>query len=616
MHFLNQSAFLKALGWALVNSFWQFGVLWLIFVLVLSVKKNLSATVKHGLAVTLISTGFVWSLAGLCIRYFEYSANVATVFDTAFGSGFYFFLNHFLEKNLAYLSLVYLLVVFALFFKFLRYFYFSHKIQTQGLIKVRAQLRMYVEKMAQQMNIKRRVSIWLSQYVDTPVIIGFLRPTILIPVACINQLSVSQMEAVILHELAHIKRNDYLLNLFIAMTEIVYFFNPFSRLLIKALKQERENSCDDWVLQFRFDPIQYASALLSLEKNRVTYLPLSIASTGSGSKTLLLHRVQRILQVRTTETGNNLKFFAYFLSVGLLTLVAFLNPGTVVIKNLSAEFLPVKRIFYASLETSSQKITPTETVFIQQPHTENNLVKTHQNPVKAFVVTRDTCSSDPANMSSELAGRNNILAINVAELALDGLDETNRLVTALAIEKRDFAQPEIEQPLAPASMSTDVFPFVPRSSFSFVLADTSKPLTKKESYYERNARESLVKAQKAIDKIDWKKIEKQFQNKVDVSQLKKEIENSLNEVNWQQINQEVKESFEKENIEKMKTLQKEAEDVQRYKAQSIELQRIQENLNEQQDIYQRELEKQKIQIRKGLQDERQKTKVRKTIVYI
>ena len=73
MHFLNQSAFLKALGWSLLNSFWQFAVLWILFLFILYIRKSMTAAMKHALALGLLVTGFVWFAAGLSYRYFAYS---------------------------------------------------------------------------------------------------------------------------------------------------------------------------------------------------------------------------------------------------------------------------------------------------------------------------------------------------------------------------------------------------------------------------------------------------------------------------------------------------------------------------------------------------------------
>ena len=117
------------------------------------------------------------------------------------------------------------------------------------------------------MGIKKDVRMWFSDLVDTPLTIGFWKPVILLPVAAINHLSLQQAEAIILHELNHIKRNDYFINFLIACMDIILFFNPFVRVLTNIIKSERENSCDDMVLQFRYDAGHYASALLLLEKN-------------------------------------------------------------------------------------------------------------------------------------------------------------------------------------------------------------------------------------------------------------------------------------------------------------------------------------------------------------
>ena len=130
--------------------------------------------------------------------------------------------------------------------------------------------KIFVKQVSYQLGIKKNVTIYLSELVTTPMTIGFLKPIILVPLASINHLSAEQIEAVLLHELAHIKRLDYLFNLFLSVAETILFFNPFSQLISKTIKKERENSCDDWVLQFKYNPSMYAEALL-----RIAYLQTS-----------------------------------------------------------------------------------------------------------------------------------------------------------------------------------------------------------------------------------------------------------------------------------------------------------------------------------------------------
>src|SRR5690606_11885641 len=129
--------------------------------------------------------------------------------------------------------------------------------------------------------------------------IGYLKPVILVPLAAINHLSSQQMEAVLLHELAHIRRHDYLLNLIIRFIQSILYFNPFVNAMVKSIEREREKSCDDIVLQFQYDPHVYASALLTIEKSNHFPRPFAVAS--SGRRNDLLHRVEWLLGIRKTS---------------------------------------------------------------------------------------------------------------------------------------------------------------------------------------------------------------------------------------------------------------------------------------------------------------------------
>ena len=143
------------------------------------------------------------------------------------------------------------------------------------------------------MGIRKPVSIWLSENVTSPVTIGFLKPVILIPIAAITNLTTRQLESLLLHELSHIKRHDYLINLLINCVSTILYFNPFVKLFMRSIEREREKSCDEMVIQFQCDPHGYATALLQLEKANHFTKPLTLAA--SGKKNDLLHRIEMIL---------------------------------------------------------------------------------------------------------------------------------------------------------------------------------------------------------------------------------------------------------------------------------------------------------------------------------
>lgn len=604
MTLLGQSAFLKALGWALLNSLWQFGLLWLVFMLFIHSRKSITAATKHGFALVMITAGFTWFAAGLSFEYFTYSGVrnprfSGNFFGTeSFYSTTYREMSTFLDNNLSYLSIIYLLIVAFLFVRFFRYFNHSRIIQTSGLHKLRAELRLYVQQLVEQLGIRHQVSVWISEYIDTPMIIGFLKPTILIPVASINQLSSKELEAILLHELAHIKRNDYLVNLFIATTEILFFFNPFTKLLISSVKQEREKSCDDWVIQFRFDPYEYASALLKLEQCRLELFSTSLAATGECKK-VLLRRVQRIMGLKNQKPENGFKFLAYFFTIGLLSFIALVNPGDLVIKQLADDI---------RLMNNFISIRPKETGGQLAARSASNQIElaisTHtKQKTKVKKVNREQTPKADLNSIPE---ENGLLFSDVSN---SNPGEMNAMATTLSNvlnrEERDFSIPEKEEPLIPAAVVTKEFPFVPNSSFSYFLEDTSKPRIKQESYNERLARESMVKAQKAVEKIDWVKIEKEFKkSKVDLAKLRLQIQKSLQDLNWQEINQQVKDSLNKQNVENVRALQKEFENLNNYKIRQRQYLEIKTELQQEEEKYKRDEEMQLIDIQKKIQKKR------------
>lgn len=165
--------------------------------------------------------------------------------------------------------------------------------------KIPVAWKLFTEQHRALLGIKKEVKIFLTKSVGTPLTMGWLQPVILIPVVVLAQLSATQLEAVIIHELAHIKRRDYLLHLVAGAADIMLCFNPFSRFLLKAMDTEREKACDDYVLQFKYAPVSYAEALLSFAvlSNKSAF---AAAAKGKTSQQLLF-RIQRMLKPNSAQ---------------------------------------------------------------------------------------------------------------------------------------------------------------------------------------------------------------------------------------------------------------------------------------------------------------------------
>lgn len=170
-----------------------------------------------------------------------------------------------------------------------------------------------------QLGLKRRVSLLESASVKMPVAFGFFKPVILIPLGILSNLPAEQVETVLLHELAHIKRGDYLTNLLLHITEAVFFFNPGLRWLNALIRREREACCDDMVLSVTVDRTIYLDALVSF-RAYLTGKTSSRYSVALGKgRNNLLWRVRRML----TQENKTLDIMEKtILSFGLAAVIA------------------------------------------------------------------------------------------------------------------------------------------------------------------------------------------------------------------------------------------------------------------------------------------------------
>jgi len=313
---MNQVNFLQSLGWALINSLWQMALLWVVYQFITVSFHKMRPAHKTSLATVLTFSGFAWFVYTLISSLVSQTNSIISLYYTGLISDDNW--KYFASKILPYASLIYLVVLVAPIWQFIRNYRFVQMIRKTGIKKIDVAWKMYVKRTSVAMGIARDVKIWLSELVTSPVTIGYLKPIILIPVAAINNLTPHQLEAVILHELSHIYRYDYFLNLILSFIKTVLYFNPFVTLLIKSVEKEREHSCDEMVLQFQYKPGEYASALLRLEQNKHRQMVMAAA----GKNHDLLHRIESILGMRNKGWNP-----ARQLSIAFLTMlgIALLN---------------------------------------------------------------------------------------------------------------------------------------------------------------------------------------------------------------------------------------------------------------------------------------------------
>jgi GWxTD domain-containing protein len=196
-------------------------------------------------------------------------------------------------------------------------------------------------QLCHRLRVSRPVTLLESVMINAPVVIGHLRPVILVPAGLLANFPAAQMEAVLLHELAHIRRCDYLVNIFQRWIEALFFYHPAVWWISHVIRTERENCCDDIAVIADGDGQRYAQALASLEESRVLQPALS-ASAGP-----LADRIERILQ-RNAGTGfrGGISSFTLVAATAMLAVAGWRqaqSPTTVAAQSKSPDTLVAQR---------------------------------------------------------------------------------------------------------------------------------------------------------------------------------------------------------------------------------------------------------------------------------
>jgi beta-lactamase regulating signal transducer with metallopeptidase domain len=513
MPLFGNSNFLQALGWAVLNSLWQMAFLWVIFQVILSFGIH-KPSVKTRMATVFVCTGFSWFLFTLIHHWIINPAAAKNSFialdsfsQTDIGDW-----NATLTSALPWASAVYLVFLILPTVQFFRNYRYVKIIRTTGLSKANIDLRIFVQKFADYIGIRKPVHVYVSELISSPVTIGFFKPIILLPLAAISHLSVKQVEAILLHELAHIRRYDYFFNLLINFIKTVLYYNPFVKLFVRTIEREREKSCDELVIQFQYDPLGYASALLALEKN---YSPTQImAIAARGQKNDLLHRVERILGLEKRKVYDLRKvggLLAGFICIFALNFLFIL--GKPVINNHSFTFDRITNPFLfmsdgAQAGTASNVETKKpETNNLPKPAAETARINLERDKNSAGKQGQHRTQPPPPPLQlMKVAWRENI----IPELMQEEEAQVQGTVAATKKILKEGQWKTVEKNVADA------------------LTMAEKENLKTRYYTE-------------LDKVDWKKLE----NRLRIS---------YNNINWDNVNAQMGNALSKITIDSLTTV--------------------------------------------------------------
>ncbi|MGG9963785.1 M56 family metallopeptidase [Ferruginibacter sp. SUN106] len=292
---------------SMLHSLWQAGLLLLAYILSEKIFQHKTSPLqkRNWLFILLVA-----QLSFFVITFLIYFLNIEnTVTENLLGNTVTGILSA--DSITLFTPWLFALYLVAISYKMIKALYeWLHfkKLHLSGLQKPSIDLKLFTIAKADHFGIKRKVQLWFSNTINTPVTFGFFKPIIVLPVALINQLSIKQAETLILHELTHIKANDFLLNWALIIIENIFFFNPFIITLCTKLRLEREKYCDSNVIAFAYSPILYAETLLQVQQVQ-QFIPQYQLAAVTGKKQLL-QRIQFFTNKKnfTSRKKNSLIF--------------------------------------------------------------------------------------------------------------------------------------------------------------------------------------------------------------------------------------------------------------------------------------------------------------------
>jgi beta-lactamase regulating signal transducer with metallopeptidase domain len=195
-----------------------------------------------------------------------------------------------------------LLLSVRLLFGWLR----AHAIAKRNATDAAPEWQRAARRLAHALNLRRAVQLLESAAVEVPTVIGWLRPVVLLPAATLTGLSTEQMEMILAHELAHVRRNDFFVNLMQAVVETLLFYHPAVWWISNRIRVEREHCCDDVAVSVTGNALVYARALTRLEELRVADAQAFIAANGGS----LIGRIRRLAGARVESPNAPSRFVA------------------------------------------------------------------------------------------------------------------------------------------------------------------------------------------------------------------------------------------------------------------------------------------------------------------
>lgn len=305
-----------ALAMTLLHSLWQISLIAIMLAAILRFNKSAGNNARYNLALGALAFSLLFALVTFSIYIIDLSSSqsvshafsgtapVSTV-SSWMPTGYTL-----LEENFIWIVNIWLIGSLIFFMKFsgayLYLKYIIHKSDIENVVLMES-----LHNVNTKFDIQRSISVKESGMINSPLVIGFLKPVILFPIGLVNMLSLDEVEAILAHELAHIKRHDYIFSLLQSIGEIIFYYHPGIWYISNQLDFHRELCCDDMAIGCTGNSINYARTLVKLQELKTTQLMPALSFSGKSGQ--FSQRIKRLLNMPSKSNNIKLKIFTFLM---------------------------------------------------------------------------------------------------------------------------------------------------------------------------------------------------------------------------------------------------------------------------------------------------------------
>jgi beta-lactamase regulating signal transducer with metallopeptidase domain len=276
----------QSIGWALIHFIWQGTAIGLATAIALRLLAGARPTMRYAVGCFSLVLMLIVPIAAVFSDRTSASLNVVSVTTAAVAAVPSLPINRLLPTTVS----VWLAGVLLLSIRLIAACAGVERLK-RATRAVDASVALRVQSLARGFGIDKPVRVFESALVRVPTVVGYLRPVILLPASVITGLAPAYLDAVLAHELAHVRRHDYLINTLQSLVETLLFYHPAVWWCSRQIRIEREHCCDDMVVEAGSNRVAYAAALAQLEELRGLQPMLSLNASGGR----LVDRIRRLL---------------------------------------------------------------------------------------------------------------------------------------------------------------------------------------------------------------------------------------------------------------------------------------------------------------------------------